>query len=191
MTDDDLDSTPISNPPFSSPIRWRVFNEEIFPSRVVSARMVTSGRSTGTSVGAPEDVQVPQSQLLTLAASVNGRARFETLGVTRAVLTSVTPERTLQTKSLKYGGQLATWGGVWIVAFALVWPALASVAIFGVIAAVVVVAVAAPFFAGAVVDFFWWSGRGFASETRSKWILAAVLWALDVAPLVVLQIRVG
>jgi len=78
---------------------------------------------------------------------------------------------------------------VWVVAFALTWPALAALVIYGLIALLAAIAVAAPLFAGAIVDFAWWAGRGFANESRTKWLLAAAFWALDVMPLVFLQIR--
>ncbi len=145
---------------------------------------------TGRAVSGPEAFEVPQNQSLSLSASINGRARFDVVRVTRSVLQSVSPDRTFQTKSGQFVRRLLLWGLLWILGFVFIWPALSPLDIWGFMALLAVIVVAPPFLAGAVVDFCWWGGRGFSNEVRIKWALAALLWVLDVGPLVLLQIRV-
>jgi hypothetical protein len=127
-------------------------------------------------------------------AIINGRERVRDLVVTREMLDEVSPSRTFQTTSGRYIRRLILLGLLWVAAFGLTWPALSplnSLSIWAFVVLFAAACVAPPFLAGAVVDFAWWAGRGFRSEQRARWILAAILWLLDLAPLVVLQIRVS
>jgi hypothetical protein len=182
--DPDLD--PVNNSPFSKSITWRVMNAQIVPEH--------SGSSTGITnsgvVDGPVSYSVPEQDTLTLSASINGCARIQDKTVTRAVIEALSPAGTYDTKAGRYAGRLLLWGLVWVAAYALSWPAVAATVIYGFVFLFAAICVSAPFFVGAIVNFFWWAGRGFANESRVKWSLAALLWVLDVGPLVFLQIRV-
>jgi hypothetical protein len=177
---------PVANEPFARSISWRVFNEHIFPKHLGGVTVIADGVATG-------DVSyvVPESESLTLNAIINGRERFEDLGVTRAVLGAVSPSRTFQTSAGKYVARLVLWGLLWVAAFGLAWPALNALAIWVFIVLFAAACVAPPFLSSAIIDFVWWSGHGFRNESRARWILAAVLWLLDACTLVLLQIRVA
>ncbi|MDQ1545569.1 MAG: hypothetical protein QOH69_473 [Actinomycetota bacterium] len=185
MSDAGERDDPVVNIAFSKTISWRVFNEHIYPEHMASRRSFT-----GTAIGGRQDYEVPRNQTVSLSASINGRQRFDVVGVTRAVLDSVTRQRTYDTKSRGYVARLVLWGALWALAFGLIWVALLSSIILGFVVLFAVIVVAPLFLSGAIIDFCWWAGRGFQSESRARWTIAVVLWALDVAPLVLLQIRV-
>jgi hypothetical protein len=185
MSDAGERDEPIVNSAFSKTITWRVFNEDIYPEHLASRRSFT-----GTAIGGRQDYEVPRNQTLSLSASINGRQRFDVVEVTRAVLDSVTRQRTYDTKSRGYVGRLVFWGALWTLAFGLIWVALLSSIILGFVVLFAVIVVAPLFLSGAIIEFCWWAGRGFASESRARWIIAVGLWGLAVAPLVVLQTRV-
>ncbi len=185
MSDAGERDEPVVNSGFSKTITWRVFNEDLYPEHRASRRSFT-----GTALGGRQDYEVPRNQTLSLSASINGRQRFDVVEVTRAVLDSVTRERTYDTKSRRYVVRLVFWGTLWALAFGFIWPALSSFIIWAFAVLFAVVVISPLFLSGVIIDFCWWAGRGFQSESRARWIIAVVLWALDVAPLVLLQIRV-
>jgi hypothetical protein len=176
----------VANEPFAKSISWRVFNEHIFPKHLGGVTVIAGGVATGH-----VSYVVPESESLTLNAIINGRERFEDLGVTRAVLDAVSTSRTLQTTASKYVRRLVLWGVLWGAAFGLAWPALNVMMIWAFIVLFAAMCVAPPFLSSAIIDIFWWSGRGFRNEPQARWILATTLWLLDACTLVLLQIRVG
>jgi hypothetical protein len=183
MTDEDSNDEPISNSPFSKRISWRAFNEEIFP-----AHMASKSVFTGRAVSGPQEYRVQQNQFLSLSASINGRQRFETIPVTNAVLASLSATRTYVTRSWRFPLRLVLWTAPWTLAFAFSWIAL-SINVLLFIALFAVIAALPPFVASSIVDFSWWAGFGLKNESRARWILAIALWALDVGPLVLIQVR--
>jgi hypothetical protein len=177
---------PVANEPFARSISWRVFNEHFFPKHSASADVIAARVGTGR-----VSYVIPEHETLTLTAVISGRERFEDVAVTHAVLDAVTPSKTYETKPSRYVWRLTLWGVLWVAAFALIWPALGVMAIFAFVVLFAALCVVPPFLSRALVDFIWWSGHGFRSGARVRWILATVLWLLDLIPLVFLQIRVG
>jgi hypothetical protein len=183
--DEQQDVGPVANEPFAKVITWRVFNEHIFPKRLGGGTVIAGGVATGDF-----SYVIPAHETLSLYASIKGRERFQDLAVTRALLEDVSPSRTFQTKSNQYLRRLILWGLLWAIAFGLEWPAVASLTILAIIPLFMAICFAPPPLSRAVVDFAWWSGRGFRSEARTRWILAIALWLLDAGTLAFLQIRV-
>jgi len=182
---DGNDGAPIPNAAFCRSIRWQVFNEEIYPRHLGAVTLIGAGVATGNT-----NYVVPRNQTLSLSASIEGRPRFNIVSVTRAVLESVSPERTYETRGRAYLRRFLSWVLAFVVEYALIWIALAASVIYSFILLIALLVFAPPFVAAAIVDFAWWSGNGFTNESRAKWLLAAALWILDVLPLVVLQILV-
>ena len=175
---------PVVNAPFARRIVWRVFNESIFPKQITS--FVPGGRFAW---GTHEAIQIDRQQTLSLSATIRGRIRSRDISVTRAVLESVSANRTYGTPAAAFAVRFAVWSLAWLATFAGAWLTLGS--IFWVYFACLVVSCCASPFAGkAIVDFAWWGGRGFSNESRSQWLITGVLLVLDALLLVALQMHV-
>ena len=176
------DNEPVRNAAFSRAIVWRVLNEQVSPRRIGSHTIwTTAGISTWQSY------ERPRSEKVTLAANIAGRDRFNVLAAQPAIFEAVSPDRTFQAASTRYPRRLPLWGIPWLTAYTLASVALSHSFTAGFIALFAVTVLTSWSLSDAVVDFSWWAGHGFAAETTARRAIAATLWLLDAAPLVLLQ----
>jgi hypothetical protein len=167
-----------SNPPFAREITWTVSNGQSFPARNVWYRF------TNGWVQAHDDA----SQQLAVSATIRGRVRNEVTPVSKAVFQEVQAGYRYTSSGVRYAVECSVLSVAWVAAFVfsllLVFAWLVPLLAFTGAALVLI----PPSVANSIVDVMWWSGHGFAHETRVKWIIAGVLWTAAFVPVVLLQI---
>ena len=179
------DPTPATNPPFARTLTWSVVGAIHAARQIVNEQVSNHWGTVETQVA-----ETPEGWRLNVTADVGGRVRFETFTVRRGSFEAANESGTFRTKGSFYAWRFLSHTLLWAACVFGAWFYLYQPAIVISLASIGVLLISPPFVSKALTQAMWWAGRGLVAEPRGRWIIAGVLWAVALAPIVELQIIV-
>jgi hypothetical protein len=174
-----------TNPARTATITWSVADSQVSKGHSVTDYTPSNG------VIGPNLSYVDTERTLGIAATINGRTRSEDVSVDRDTFERVSNGGAYTTNGRRFLSRFWVRAIAWLILYVACWVLLFSPLYILMLAPLITLFVLSPFLATATIDWRWWSGHGFVNEVRSKWIIATILWALTVVPLVMLSVDIS